>query len=163
MKRFSLLFLSLFLLATALNAKQVDLADAQNIAMGYLTKNSPKHILGVSNNTPQLQLALEAKSKTNATDYFVFNNGSNNGYIIVAGDDRAVPVLGYSDEGSFDPSSMPDGLRYMLEVYASEMEYLRSNPNALAAEPSLARNPEVKPLLTCNWGQTDPFNRQCPT
>ena len=163
MKRFSLLFLSLFLLATALNAKQVDLADAQNIAMGYLTKNSPKHILGVSNNTPQLQLALEAKSKTNATDYFVFNNGSNNGYIIVAGDDRAVPVLGYSDEGSFDPSSMPDGLRYMLEVYSQEMQYLRSNPNALAAEPSLARNPEVKPLLTCNWGQTDPFNRQCPT
>lgn len=88
------------------------------IAQSYLTKNAPKHMLGVNHSAaPKLKMAIEAKSQQGATDYYVFNNEGNNGYIIIAGDDRAVPVLGYCDEGSIDPANMPDGLRYMLERY----------------------------------------------
>lgn len=163
MKRYTLLFLTISLLASTLSAKQVERSTAMAIAQSYLTKNSPKHMLGVNHSAaPKLKMAIEAKSQQGATDYYVFNNEGNNGYIIIAGDDRAVPVLGYSDEGSFDPANMPDGLRYMLELYAQEMNYLRSNPNAMAADQSLAHNPAVKPLLKSNWDQGEPYNRLCP-
>lgn len=162
MKRYLLLLLASVILVSTVCAKQISQGDAMAIAQSYLTKNAPKHMLGVSHAQPQLKMVLQAKSKSQATDYYVFNNGASNGYVIVAGDDRAVPVLGYSDEGSFDPANMPDGLRYMLELYAQEMDYLRSNPNALSADQSLAHNPAVKPLLKSNWDQGEPYNRLCP-
>ena len=162
MKRYTLLTFVIFLLAATLNAKQVNQSAAMAIAHSYLTKNSPRHMLGVSTAQPQLTMVLEAKSKSQATDYYVFNNGTTNGYVIVAGDDRAVPVLGYSDEGSFDPANVPDGLQCMLDMYAHEMDYLRTHDSALQAEPSLAHNPAVKPLMKSNWDQKEPYNRLCP-
>ena len=32
--------------------------------------------------------------------FFVFNHGNNNGYVIVSADDRALPILGYADEAT---------------------------------------------------------------
>lgn len=110
-------------------------------------------MLGVGNVQPQLNMVLEAKSKNHETDYYVFNNGKSNGYVIVAGDDRAVPVLGYSDEGSFDPANVPDGLQCMLDMYAHEMAYLRTHSGMASDGASIAHNPVVKPLLKSNWDQ----------
>ncbi len=119
-------------------------------------------MLGVGNVQPQLNMVLEAKSKNHETDYYVFNNGKSNGYVIVAGDDRAVPVLGYSDEGSFDPANVPDGLQCMLDMYAHEMAYLRTHSGMASDGASIAHNPVVKPLLKSNWDQKEPYNRLCP-
>lgn len=161
MKHCSLLLLSL-LLACTISAKQVEQGTALAIAQSYLKKSSPKHMLGVSHAQPQLKMALEAKSKTQDIDYYVFNNGTNNGYVIVAGDDRAMPILGYSDQGSFDPANVPDGMQCLLDMYAQEMAFLRSHNIATKAEPSIAHNPVVKPLLKSNWDQKEPYNRLCP-
>ena len=75
MKHCSLLLLSL-LLACTISAKQVEQGTALAIAQSYLKKSSPKHMLGVSHAQPQLKMALEAKSKTQDIDYYVFNNGT---------------------------------------------------------------------------------------
>jgi hypothetical protein len=37
----------------------------------------------------------------------VFNIGTNEGFVIVSGDDRTPAVLGYSDKGSFDMDRLP--------------------------------------------------------
>ena len=140
MKHCSLLFLAL-LLACTINAKQVEQGTALAIAQSYLKKSSPKHMLGVSQAQPQLKMVLEAKSKNQDIDYYVFNNGTNNGYVIVAGDDRDMPILGYSDQGSFDPANVPDGMQCLLDMYAQEMAFLRSHNIATKAEPSIAHNP----------------------
>ena len=60
-----------------------------------------------------LQLARKAPQPGTATSsdkaaYYVFNNASREGYVIVAGDDRAPAVLGYSDKGSFDNRNLPE-------------------------------------------------------
>ncbi len=44
---------------------------------------------------------MTGMSADQKVDYYVFNNGKDNGFIIVSGDDNAAPVLGYCDEGSF--------------------------------------------------------------
>lgn len=45
--------------------------------------------------------ALRSGTVDGAADYFVFNVSGNKGFVIVSGEDRALPVFGYSDEGAF--------------------------------------------------------------
>ena len=45
---------------------------------------------------PKLTLA------SRVSDLYVFNINGDAGYVIVSNDDVAVPILGYSDSGSFD-------------------------------------------------------------
>ena len=38
---------------------------------------------------------MTGMSADKKVDYYVFNNGKDNGFIIVSGDDKAAPVLGW--------------------------------------------------------------------
>lgn len=53
----------------------------------------------------------------------MFNVPGNKGFVIVSGDDRAYPVLGQSDEGSFDPDNLPENLRAMLAYYQDQVTW----------------------------------------
>lgn len=98
----------------------------------------------------------------NATDlYYVFDRGTDEGFIIVSGDDRTEPVLGYCDQGSFDYDRLPDAMKEWLESYAEELRYLQSAPRAKAAA-ALPTHPAVAPLMTTKWNQGDPYNYYSP-
>ena len=162
MKKITFLLVLVFCLTSAdIYGKQISIDEAQSLALNHMLRNYKPSLHGAKPSTQQLELVLAAKSKSQDVDYYVFNKC--NGYIIVSGDDKAVPVLGFSDEGSFDINNIPDGLQYWLEVYSQEMQYLRSNPNALAASIRPKRSVSVRPLLTCNWSQSEPYNNLCPT
>ena len=103
--------------------------------------------------------------------YYIFN--ADRGYVIVAGDDRSAPVLGYSDSGTFDEENLPDGLRWLLQSYSEQMAQLDQlfalhEAHALAPAqnaPRLYNTPvrhSVEPLLPMNWNQGDPYNLLCP-
>lgn len=62
-----------------------------------------------------VRMAYRAPLKKNseATAYYVFNatssqgsKESGQGFVIVSGDDRTVPILGYADKGVFDPDRL---------------------------------------------------------
>ncbi|MBR5083945.1 MAG: thiol protease/hemagglutinin PrtT [Prevotella sp.] len=98
--------------------------------------------------------------------YYVFNNGHNAGFIIMAGDDCAEDVLGYADSGTFDPNDIPDNMQEFLKGYVEEIVSARArntnnntNPNV---EVELTRK-VVAPLIQTHWNQQDPYNQQCPT
>ena len=151
------------LLPMTLLAEQRTSDEAKAVAANYLRANASRHLLGVNTQVPQLSLAMAALSPEEKVDYFVFNNGTDDGYVIVSGDDKAAPVLGYSDEGTFDVNNIPDGLQYWLDYYASEMSYLRAHPQAGGITPRSELTTSVSPLLTTLWNQGAPYNDQCPT
>lgn len=105
------------------------------------------------------------------TPYYVFDRGENEGFVIVSGDDSTVPVLGYTDSGSFDYEDLPCGLKALLDNYAADLETIRQQPLSAAARvgaPMKApytpqHHPVVAPLLNTIWGQsTFPFNMYTP-
>ena len=59
--------------------------------------------------------------------YYVFNVGDGNGYVIVSGDDRVEPILGYVEQGSFDPDNIPENMRSWLQFYADQIKYIVDN------------------------------------
>ena len=117
--------------------------------------NGPRLAPGVQ---PKLTLA------SRVSDLYVFNVGSDAGFIIVSNDDCAVPILGYSDSGSFDANNMPDNMRAWLQGYADEIAWAKANhvkPVANAPKRAALGNP-VGPLLTTYWDQGTPYNDLCP-
>ena len=96
--------------------------------------------------------------------YYAFTRGSDNGYVIVAADDRAAnSILGYACEGTLDPDNMPEAMKWWLSEYERQLSCAETAPvetNRVRAQlPTYA---PIAPLVTSRWDQTDPYNLQCP-
>ena len=92
--------------------------------------------------------------------YYVFNVGSNEGFVVVSGDDLAPEILGYSTKGSFDIDEIPEAMKGLLEDYAQQIEYLKKHPSAKVAEVSDWDS--IDPLIKTEWGQEEPYNEKLP-
>ena len=74
-----------------------------------------------------------AQANVGETVYFyVFGAENNGGFVIVAGDDRVMPVLGYSYTNSFPADDIPPNLQWWLGEYAKQIAYAIEN----AIEPT---------------------------
>lgn len=94
---------------------------------------------------------------------YIYSKGAGAGYMLLAADDVAAPVLAYSDSGSFDPEAMPPQMRWWLEEYARQIEAARAaDVPQWTPAPRIAREP-VAPLLDTTWDQGTPYNNLCPT
>ncbi len=106
--------------------------------------------------------------------YYVFNLDGGSGYVIVSGDDRTVPILGYSDSGSVSEDDMPDGLRYLLDGYAEQLEWMDSHYGADGAyetdgakgaykayKAQSAARSAIAPMIETRWNQGAPYNNLC--
>ncbi|MBR4643748.1 MAG: C10 family peptidase [Bacteroidaceae bacterium] len=161
MRRITLSFLTLCLTLMVM-AEPVGRQAALYTAKSYMLAK------GKSINTQQKPFKAARKAAPTATDeeayYYVFNAGDDNGYVIVAGDDRVEPILGYVEQGSFDPDNIPENMSAMLECYAEEIKYVIDNdinPNA----PELRKRNKIRgtkhsvpEILTTRWNQGLPYN-----
>jgi len=118
------------------------------------------------------------------TLYYVFNidtdeDSSGGGFIIVAGDDVAKPVLGYSDEGGYDENNLPPEFVYWMDFLQDEIAFAQEqnipqsediqqewdaflNGNIQTLKKTAAA---VAPLIQTKWNQGDdtyPYNNMCP-
>ena len=96
------------------------------------------------------------------SDYYVFTTGDGDAFVIIAGDDRAEPVLAYG-EGTIDMTDMPCNLAGMLDHYKEQIDWLHAHPGAQVQQlPAMAQTVTVSPLLTSTWSQGEPYNNMCP-
>ena len=162
MKRFSLLLSMLIFSMMALQAKPIDKSVALSAAQKFASVQ-----IAVERATPELVYTAQNEA------FFVFNIGEN-GFVIIAGDDAHRPVIGYSNESTFDASNIPPALAYYLDGVAECMLQLH-NANAtpdVAAEWAsvlsqgrlISRNGGRGTGYFCQtkWDQSYPYNYCCP-
>ncbi len=142
-------------------AAGIDATAARSRASLFL-KNRQSGVL--SANPRQLTLAHAEKSRidTRLADFYVFNADDGSAFVIVAGDDRAVDVLACGDH-AINMEDVPCNMRWMLENYKNQMDYLRSHPNVSVKAAAGQNTVVVSPLVSCTWNQRSPFYNQCPT
>lgn len=149
MNRISFFFFMAFMtVALATMANPINEAQARSIASNFLAQRveSPK-------------LAFRASSGT-AAAFYVFNTATaNKGFVIVAGDDRIPPILGYSDSGSFDADDVPPAMQEWLDGYAAQIEAIEAG--ATPEVRTTSRN-AIAPLLNVHWSQGLPYNVMLP-
>ena len=163
---FTLVTLALFV--GQIIASPVDVDRAQRLGMKYLQSNYAKQV-------GTLSLAYTQMTESGQPALYVFNG--DNSFVIVSADDAALPILGASDEHSFDYNALPDGLAYMLRHYARQIQYAMENNLEADAETaeqweSLSRTGMLKadrsmtavpPLFDLRWNQDCYYNQLCPT
>ena len=154
--RFTLLLLVLLLPASTV-ANPISREQAQQNVVSFL-KSKGKFVSSAS-------LRQAPSRMTEAVEnYYVFNIGNKDGYVIAAGDDCAPAILGYSDSGCINVDSMPCNMKAWLEEYDNQIRYMRdhggSSTSSYKSPPS---HPAISPMLTTTWGQGYPYNINCPS
>ena len=158
MKRF-LFSVSAVMMAVLLSAAPRSLNDAQAVANKFFTSNAHNG-LKMAAKAPQLKLAYTANQAEPA--FYVFNNGDDNGFVVVSADDNAREILGYSSTGSFNEADMPENMRIWFKHYEEEIAWAAQNgkkTNMPAVKRSIS---PVSPLLKTTWNQDSPYNDLCP-
>ena len=144
-------------------AEHVEATRAQKAAQTFLNNNGVK--------SAQLTDVAPAAGFSNL---YIFN--ANPGFVVMAADDCAKPILGYSFTDSFSDVDMPDNMRWWLQQYDDEIQQaidgkavatpeITQQWNDLAVgKPGTAKaNNVVAPLIATQWNQGSPYNMYCPS
>lgn len=142
------------------NAKKVDVSHAKETARIFFGTTSAKRAPG----SVTTELSLYEDNSHATSSYYVFNRGTDGGFVIVSADDTTVPVIGFSDKGKFDYANMPEAMKWMLESYEKQ---IKSNafkaPSAASDANSYAvMKRSVLSRNTAEWSQEEPFNYLIP-
>lgn len=182
-QRFILLAFALLLWSNALCAKPRTESQARLIAEQYTVQRFSRSELAQlrSSDVPLLTLVSspamgadmmsarsakpEAAPMPMATAYYVYNVGSERGYVMVSGDDLLPEVIAYAEEGAFlVDAEQPEHIASFLAEVRATLRYLVEQGRSLVVPRTSQLRPEgVQPLLgDIRWGQAAPFNDLCP-
>ena len=169
MKKHIITLVALALTSLAMQAGPVGQETARRLGQSFVSSQ-----FEFTRQSSDLSLVYTAFSDRGDACYYVFNVGDT-GFVIIAGDDHYRPVIGYSDEGTFNPDDMAPALADYLEgVRQGVMEAAQ----APSATPSVAADwamlekhgrlvsrhggREDEYLVETKWNQNYPYNYFCP-
>ena len=169
MKKSLLTILALAIAATMLQARPVSQETARVLAKSFVEAN-----FEFTRQSDQLTLVRTAFSDRGEACYYVYNVGDM-GFVILAADDCVRPVIGYSNEGIFNPDDMAPALAYYLEKVRqgimAEAENSMARPDVQADWAMLEQcgrlvsrrgGREDEYLCETKWNQNYPYNYCCP-
>ena len=174
-RQYLLWLFSLFISIGVANAASVDEQTARTVAHRFLAHQTSFEQL----RSTDLQLVYVENSfapdhSTNTVLYRVFNAGDH-GFVMIAGDDVALPVLGYSTESSFPAGDLPSNVAKWFEGYRQELQAVAATPmqalpsviaewaRLMSNEPLVDRDVmSVAPLMQTLWDQSPNVNALCP-
>ena len=157
-KFFGVAFIAL-LSASALQARTLSPAEALDRAAA----GAPQKVRSALS-VASPKLVSTTMTATQQPAAYLFNNGES-GFMLLAADDVAAPVLGYGGS-PVDPDNMPPAMEWWLSEYAAELE-AAGNTDKQYLEWDFATDfcddwTPVEPLCATRWNQGDPYNDMCP-
>lgn len=152
------------LTAVAANGAPLTPRQALDIARDFESSATSSRMMRAPATSSSLKQVYKHTHQSSGLDaIYVFDRGKGDGYILVSGDDRVAPILGYSDKGHFDAQHIPDNMKTMLENWGNQIAWLSTHDDARALLPAKVSR-SIDPLLgDIKWDQGDPYNRKCPT
>lgn len=152
------------LLVLSASAENISTNQAKKMAKDFFSNNRPQ--LHVN----ELQMVFDGETPESRTAganpaLYVFDNPHGKGFVIVAGDDIAQPILGYSYENDFPSGQLPEHIESWMNSLRQQINDGRkygviSKPDSR----SLTRAGEViVQLKTAQWNQHAPYDLYSPT
>ena len=163
------LLFALFLMSSGLTgawADELSEKQAQELARSFVNSHLGRKGGGSILKSPEQ--VSELKSLGQVSGLYVFSMSEKGGFVIVSNESRTIPILGYSDSGTFDPDDMPANMRAWLQGYADEIAWLQKqgNDKSESAAKSTTRagkhdQTDIEPLISTTWDQCFPYNAYC--
>ncbi|MCB0431479.1 MAG: thiol protease/hemagglutinin PrtT [Flavobacteriales bacterium] len=146
---------------------------AQSVASHFLQSGQPNALNKVAPKDAVLAYTETlGAAMNNAPAYYVFNDPSGKGFVIVAGDDLMEPILAYSRESRIDMNQLSPPFKAWMNRYKVTAQNMKATRRAASAEVQNMWNdatrlnyagvPVVEPLIRARWNQFDPYNAMCP-
>ena len=164
MKKVLLTIVVLLMAVLPAFSENVTVQTAQRAAQSFLNSKMEGN--------PQIRL-IDFAEKAEFPNFYVF--GNEHCFVIIAGDNCAKPVLGYSTERGFNGELIPDNVKDWLKAYNNEIASalslsveatprIRSEWESLLSGRGLEpkSSTSVNPLITTHWHQYAPYNNLCP-
>ena len=168
------IILALINVFISLKAAQVPENLAKIVAENFLKKqiNNDPNLKGKTFN---LNVAEVVKMKSSSSTAFFIFNISNSGFIIISGDDKVYPILGYSFTNALNMNDLPPALSQWLDNYNEQISfeagknitrneitevweaYKKNDVTAKSGKVS-----QIQPLLLTTWNQDLFYNAYCP-
>ena len=124
-----------------------------------------------------VELTQVTRRSVDNQHFYIFNLNDNQGWVLVADDDRSIPILGYSKSGEFVTENLSANIEAWLTGISSEIQYIIDN-DIVADEKSTSLWKElfsgvstefinrdekvVNPLVQTRWNQAPYYNDHCP-
>ena len=162
MKKIVLFVFVLIISVMALQAKPINRSLALTAAQKFATTQ-----FAMERATPELVY-------TGVNEAFYVFNLDDHSFVIIAGDDAHRPVIGFSDQSTFDVSNIPPALAYYLDGEAECMLQLRqavATPDVAAEWASMLEHGRLISryggrstgyFCQTKWDQSYPYNYCCP-
>ena len=144
-------------------AEEVSLQEAQQKARVFVTQQ--EGMTGGARRSGQQTHLKVASMQVEGLYAFNLEGG---GFVIVSGDDRTIPVLGYSTTGTLDWDKMPVNMKEWLMGYAKSIAALGNlqakdgNPIGWEGQTRRAPKAAIATLMSTKWSQTEPYYNMCP-
>lgn len=157
MKKFIVIIAMAVLTASAISARELTAEQAWSRVVG--ARHTAQKMRGVTSVAPKL--LKTANTDTGQPAYYIFNTGDCT--VFASADDIAAPVLGYTESALTDLNQIPSSMAYMLDFYAREIEWAKSNGVTSTYIASRANDySPIEPLIMTQWSQDMPYNQLCP-
>lgn len=174
--KYLLLGLMLSVAIQSLNAEPVDTVTVKMVARNFFRNISAKTSRSLAEPciVYKESVAHEVRESRLSRDYFYIVNLGDEGFVMVAADDRSTPILAYSATSSFDVQRMPSNMVVLLRDYQEQMDEIdrqqieatssvRTQWENLRHQRGIhTRNVVVEPLITSKWAQEPYYNALCP-
>ncbi len=167
-----ILIICLLSLAFISNASIVPLDKAQKVALNFYTEHIYKENPQTNIKDIFIRDVFTIKSN-NVAVYYIFNI-SDIGYIAISAEDNTYPILAYSFETTYKPSSVAAPFKMWMDYYKNQIIYAREHSviaddfinnkwQSLLNKNKASGNPKsVSPFTKSKWNQTSFFNVKCP-
>lgn len=157
------LFLLLVFMALSVSAENIPVDKARRIALEFFQSKKSRLVVD------KLQMVYDGETDVSRSAgvspaFYIFDNPEGKGFVIVAGDDMAEPILGYSYEHEFPEGNLPPNVEVWLQSLRTQINDGRklgtvSRPSSRALD---ATGEVVVQLETALWNQGYPYNQFCP-
>jgi hypothetical protein len=146
----------LAMMSSCVYAQQITEQQAKERALQFLTDGGKAKSRSAAPTGKLLK-----KASVEVSNLYAYNIDGG-GFVIVSGDERTIPVLGYSDNGQIDWQHMPDNMRAWLTNYSQAIHALGNAELGLGAQPTTTGRVAIEPLLKTQWNQYEPYWNKCP-
>lgn len=157
------------MVSVTLMAERVTVEDAALVANNFMNVASAP---GVKKATPAKRMVHKAVAEENL--YYIYQNADGEGWVIVAADDAVMPILAYSETGTFRTDNMPVNIRKWMGKYNNFIRKIEDDgvvaSTETQAEWKALRNGARKataaavvgPLVKTTWDQGSPYDLLTP-
>lgn len=177
------LLLFFILLGVSLYSEEISVEQAKMVATSFIQKKSITalrssikiELTTVADEYTKInsKSSLIRSADTEAPEIYVFSINKNEGFIIVSGDNAAIPVLGYSLTKGLDTNRIfPENMLFWLDGYRQQIFEIRKNKvkatefiqNLWYGNSKNLRTTtsEVLPLVKTIWDQFPYYNELVP-